>query len=109
MEEFTAEDGIDPYEVAGLSNGFMFDYEFTLPKSSRGHRESKPFKIVTTEEYYWTDQSLLGTVGGTLGLMVGFSLHTTATVIIESCFKILGMRSNSMKTLPAAHYALDGR
>jgi len=98
VQEYPTVDSYAPYDVDDLK-GFMFRYKFTLPKSSRGHRESKPFKIVSTEEFVWTELGLLGTIGGTLGLMIGFSFSSTTNVIIDSFFKVWGIGPR-LKQLP---------
>ena len=59
--------GKDPF------NSLVFEYEFELPSITRDQRSEDPFKTVNTEYLIITWQSLVGTVGGTLGIFVGFS------------------------------------
>ena len=55
---------------------FQFEYRLSVPKATKGDRTMSPFKIVH-EEYLITWISLIGTVGGALGLFVSFSLTGT--------------------------------
>ena len=81
VQEYTPEDEYSSYEVEGYS-GYMFEFDFALPKSSRGKRESEYFKTVYVEYLVVSSLKLLGTVGGTLGIMIGFSFERIITWII---------------------------
>ena len=87
VQEYTAVDSYVPYET-NYPKGFIFTYKFTVPKSSRGYRQSNPFKVVSTEHFVMTGLGLLGTVGGTLGLMIGFSLSNTVEYIVDLGFRV---------------------
>ena len=81
VQEYIPEDQYSSYEVEGYS-GYMFEFNFALPKSSRGKRESEYFKTVYVEYLVVSSLKLLGTVGGTLGVMIGFSFERIITWII---------------------------
>ena len=52
----------------------VLGYEFETPKYSRDIRSKAPHKTVKTEYVINTLVSLIGTVGGTMGMFVGFSI-----------------------------------
>ena len=55
-------------------NVWVFGYKFDSPRS-HDMRSEKPFKKVNKEYLEMTLISLIGSVGGTLGMFVGFSLN----------------------------------
>ena len=55
-------------------NSFLFEYDFELPLGTRDRRSNKPFKTVKREFLIITGLSLVGNIGGTLGMFAGFSL-----------------------------------
>ena len=64
------------YEVDN-EEPFGFKLEISAPESpSYGHRLNKPYKRVFTETLVMDELQLIGTAGGTLGLMIGFSFWT---------------------------------
>ena len=75
------------------SNNFSFSYYFELPSSLRGLQPEKPFKTVNREYWIMTGMSLIGNVGGTLGMFIGFCFIATFEWLAEkmnrlfSCFK----------------------
>ena len=60
-----------------------FGYKFKLPLSIRDLRTEEPFKTVKREYLIINTISLIGTVGGTLGLFIGFSFTSTSEKILE--------------------------
>ena len=64
-------------------NGLSFQLKVQPPASSNGHRLTKPYKTVKTEYYILDIFQLIGSVGGTLGLMIGFSFMGSLTSIAE--------------------------
>ena len=65
---------------------FGFEYRFIKKPSSNDLRSKKIFKKVK-EQYYITNEiSLVGNVGGTLGMFVGFSIIGTS----ESFITLIG-------------------
>ena len=65
----------------------IFEFKFALPWSSMNGRTDKPYKTVKTEQLIMSVMSLVGNVGGTLGMCVGFSFLGTSewimTVVIQ--------------------------
>ena len=55
-------------------NTFGFDYRFVLPKATKDVRSKMPFKFIHEEYLITPAKSLLGNIGGNLGMFVGFSL-----------------------------------
>ena len=53
------------------------------PLSSGTYLESKPYKIVNNEYYLLDAMQIIGTIGGTLGLMTGFSFLGTIMSITD--------------------------
>ena len=51
----------------------VFGYQFEAPKATRNQLSKEPFKNVKREVWVVTFASLVGNVGGTLGMLVGFS------------------------------------
>ena len=71
------------------TNQFTVEYGFELPESNSNLRSHKPFKTVKTEYLITTWISLIGTVGGTLGMFVGFSIIGTSQWFFTSVKKLL--------------------
>ena len=65
-----------------------FGYKFKVPNSMRDHRSDEPFKTVKTEYLIVSLMSLVGNVGGTLGLFIGFSFATTFELIMDVLQKL---------------------
>ena len=63
---------------------------FMVPISSKGSRGGKPNKLVETEYPVWTSFTFLGNVGGSLGLLVGFSVMTSITWWLDILAKLIG-------------------
>ena len=60
-----------------------FDYRFALPAATRDVRSKKPFKKVKREYWLMPLSTLVGNVGGTLGMFVGFSFIGTSERLIS--------------------------
>ena len=60
----------------------------THPNSANDHIENKPYKDVFTEYYLFNELELIGAIGGTLGLMIGFSFMGSITSITEHVIRI---------------------
>ena len=67
----------------GGPDDFLMDYTFQLPVDTRSLRSDYPFKIVKKEYLIMTWMTLVGNVGGTLGMFIGFSfLNSTEWIIV---------------------------
>ena len=73
---------VQEYEITGDSgltdqsewlNGYWFNVRIEPPVSSRSRGGNRPNKKLSTEYYVLDLLQLIGTIGGTLGLMIGFS------------------------------------
>ena len=79
VREYTAKNFKAPQDLSaeGLlgpnSNTFLFEAKMHPPSSTHGNKVSMAYKTVFTEYYILNGMELIGTVGGTLGLMIGFS------------------------------------
>ena len=77
VREYTAKNFKAPEDLSGLlspnSNVFLFEAKMHPPSSTHGNKVSMAYKTVFTEYYILNGMELIGTVGGTLGLMIGFS------------------------------------
>ena len=69
-------------------NGFSFTLTFDTPKSTKGRRSDEPIKKVYREYYVLTEMTLLGNMGGHLGMFVGFSFITCFDWLIEFTSKV---------------------
>ena len=75
--------GRDHYKKTGNPNGFSYEFELQVPKSSRGDRESKPYKSVKTEQLLWGSLPLVAEMGGILAMTIEFSFLGAATWIMN--------------------------
>lgn len=69
---------------------FSFDFHLALPSSSRGDRLSRPYKIVKTEHFVWSELSLTANMGGILSMTLQFSFIATLKYLIR---KMITVRS----------------
>ena len=86
VSEYTAIDDLAPQKVHGL-NGLVFHiFQIGSPLSTGGERvgRASPYTTVNTEFYILDEYQLIGQIGGTLGLMIGFSFLGSAVSIMES-------------------------
>ena len=81
VKEYQTE--IDPSWNQFYSAGtFGFEYNFIKQASTNNLRSKKIFKKVKEEYFITTEVSLLGNIGGTLGMFVGFSFVGTSESVI---------------------------
>ena len=77
VREYTAKNFKAPQDLSEKlgpnSNAFLFEAKMQPPLSTHGNKVSTAHKTVFTEYYILNGMELIGTVGGTLGLMIGFS------------------------------------
>ena len=91
----------DEYDSgSSLSEGgtrLVLEIGYALSKDDR--KSGKPFVYVTEESYVWNPNSLIGTVGGTLGLFIGFSFHGTFDWVSDKIVWLLSRRQNKQKKM----------
>ena len=68
-------------------NGRILEYRFVQPKWRREQRSEAPFKTVHREMLKMSGMSLIGNVGGTLGMFIGFSFIGTSEWLFEKLGK----------------------
>ena len=71
----------------GRFNRIIVRYYFGLQKTTKDVRSKKPFKIIKKEYIVNTWMSLVGAIGGTLGMFVGFSIIDTSEFLITAVSK----------------------
>ena len=69
-------------------------YKFTVPVTTSNSWTDKPSKTIVTQFYITTWNSLIGTVGGTLGLFVGLSFLGVGTWLMESLTYLASCRKS---------------
>ena len=70
-------------ETFNLENCFIIEYRFEQPEWTRDQRSDEPFKTVHRELLTMSFMSLVGNVGGTLGMFIGFSFIGTSEWFME--------------------------
>ena len=73
----------------------VLEIGYALNKDDK--KSGKPFVSVTEESYVWNTNSLIGTVGGTLGLFIGFSFHGTFDWVLDKIVWLFSTRQNKQK------------
>ena len=68
-------------------NGRILEWRFVQPKWRREQRSEAPFKTVHREMLKMSGMSLIGNVGGTLGMFIGFSFIGTSEWLLEKLGK----------------------
>ena len=75
VKEFEVGKNFEPEDVrTGFTNRLAFGYRFSSPLSGRSMRSMNLQKTIKTEYLVNTWIAMVGTVGGTLGMFVGFSI-----------------------------------
>ena len=82
-----------------LKNNLVLEFSFDVQYSTRDLRTEKFFKVVHTEYLINTLMSLMGNIGGTLGMFVGFSFISIPQMISETFLSIFwkGLQKISTK------------
>ena len=78
-------DHVQQHESSG---GFEFVYKFTVPDFTREGRTNKPYKIVHKEFLVWSQFALMGNIGGTMGLLLGFSFNGFIGWVLDGITKL---------------------
>ena len=68
-------------------NSFIFEYTFGVPSDVRDLRSERPYKTVNTEYLVVSPMSLIGNVGGAMGMFVGFSFIGCSELFIKAADK----------------------
>ena len=90
-----------------------FEYSFGTPASTRDTKSRKLSKIVKTEYLVIPLMSLVGSVGGTLGMFLGFSFIGTSEWFIGFVETLLGKilvnkkKNNKRNSTIKAHRSLS--
>ena len=71
-------------EVIRMANSISFEYNFGFPHSTPLVRSYELFKTIKEKYVIISWMSLLGNVGGTLGMFRGFSFITTSEWAIDA-------------------------
>ena len=84
---------VKEYTVKGYwhelqSHQFKFKCQFSLPTVSKELRSKKPVKTVKNQYLIVTAIALIGNVGGTLGLFVGYSFFTNFEWLVDGVLKL---------------------
>ena len=69
-------------KIQGLNNTFQFLLTLGEPKHSLGYRSSQVTKMIYTENLVVNEFTLLGNIGGQMGMLVGFSFSSFASWIL---------------------------
>lgn len=85
-KEYKLKDISEPKYIDGNCECFHIFVSFYPPLSSHGARENRPLKTVYTERYILDELQLIGILGGTFGLMIGFSFMGSIESISEFTF-----------------------
>ena len=95
LEDLSSED------VVG--DGFVLYFEFLVSGSTKVLRSNHSFKTIFTEYLVIYDWALVGNIGGTLGMLVGFSFFGLYEWIEEACLKLFA-RPNSKRRIPQRNH-----
>ena len=85
--EFRTEYDMRKSSKLDAKNKCSLEYKFALPQSSTNLRFRTPFKVVKTEYFVMSWMALVGTVGGTMGMFVGFSVFGTFEMVTQAARK----------------------
>ena len=97
VKEYKPESAYAEYKQDWL-NGYIFKLvNHGTPKSSRGLRVNYkvPYKTVHSEFYSMDVFQFIGTIGGTLGLMIGFSFMGTITSFTDYTLSLMVSKSKN--------------
>ena len=82
-------------------NGYGVEI-YMKPPTSSGLTMNKAYKTILTEYYLLDAYALVGTIGGTLGLMIGFSFMGFITSITEFVMSMKTIHQKSNQNLQRA-------
>ena len=84
-------------ETFNLENSFILEYSFEQPEWNRDQRSEEPSKTVHREFMTMSFMSLVGNVGGTLGMFIGFSFVGTSEWFMDLVGKWHSKVSHKLK------------
>ena len=64
-------------------NAFSFTLTFALPSSTKNLRSDEPFKTIHIETKSLSEMTLVGNIGGHLGMFIGFSFIACSVWLME--------------------------
>ena len=106
IKEFEVIDDEKDEEPKDLGN-FLFSYSFGRKMLSvrgeriAGQKQGNVYKTVHHQYYIYTSFALVGNIGGTLGLLIGFSFSGSITWVIDVAIRLcqcLGKRNQPLTT-----------
>ena len=80
------------WEGRDKTKAFVLEYKFELPSDLKDHRSDRPFKKVHKEYLVTGFMLMVGNIGGTLGMFVGFSIMG----LKEWCIKVFSWMNKNM-------------
>ena len=85
--------------LTGAQTGTPLSIEFTFdsPRYTKNVRSVHPFKFVKTEYWVMSGMTLVGNVGGTLGMFIGFSFIGLSQWIMDLVNRKIHTHSRSCK------------
>ena len=98
-KEYMLKDISEPKYIPGNPLGFHITIFFNPPHSSHGVRENRPLKTVYTERYILDELQVIGILGGTFGLMIGFSFMGSIESISEFAFGLIQRKKRSQQKM----------
>ena len=74
---------------------FIVEYSFDPPRDTRDSRTTNPYKTIKKEHFTMSSMSLLGSVGGTLGMFVGFSFIGLSETLMNGLERLGNLKRKS--------------
>ena len=85
----------EPYPA--IDDGYTLWLEFGSPYASLDLRSTRPVKFVMKEYFIVNAMSLVGNIGGTLGMFIGFSFIATSEWFLNTLLRFWRKNSISNK------------
>ena len=85
------------HKIPDSPNKFALDLSFNSPSSTKNLRSDQPFKTMSTEYSTLSEMTLLGNVGGHLGMFVGFSFITCSEWFLEAICRFWANKNEAPK------------
>ena len=94
VQDYTVEES--DYEIHKSVDQLAFYIDYGEPKYSRGHRGLKPAIVIHTENLIINGFTLLGNVGGQMGMFIGFSFSGAIGWITGAMRKVWNFLRNKV-------------